>query len=154
MKRFISTFLLCGVLVSPVLASNSKDDGAVKQEDKRSQATQSSDDKTSKRVDDKAHVEKTVFVVDRPQQVTTKVDDVIRIESSSASGSSVEAEVRGPGKLIKKRVQHQNRPQFMAPDQFEFEVQPQGKGLITVIVTKKHPASTRPEKTEFKIEVK
>ena len=130
MKKLVLTILVGGT----VLGSNSKDAPSSKNDDKQTRVTQFSDDKT-------------VVVFKDTNPVTTRTKDLMRIETTVASGTNPQAKIKWQGKLITKRAHHPHEQNELALDHFKFEIQPQAKGMITVVVNKTPPGSTKPEKT-------
>ena len=161
MKKLVWAFLVCGILSRAVVASNSTDDLATKNDDKATRAADIANHGAGNHPEDSNHPEdrnhpedKSVRVIKDTKRCGARKGDLLRIEFAVADGTDVKAEIKGPGKIRAKRTQHEVDSQNLPVQHFEIEIETKGKGLITVVITKKHPASTRPEKSEYKIDIK
>jgi hypothetical protein len=91
--------------------------------------------------------EKSVVVPDGEEPFRVEANELVRIVSGGIAGTEVTAEVKGPAKLTRKGSVRRliGGRQAFGASETEFEIEPTGKGKVTVVVTAKSPTSSSPE---------
>ncbi|MBA4017284.1 MAG: hypothetical protein C0483_08930 [Pirellula sp.] len=82
--------------------------------------------------------------------------DSVRLVGQGIAGSEITADIRGPGKLVRKAyIAHVTEGQMMIGGATEeFEIKPTGPGPITVVITVTYPTGGPPKKTTYKFSLR
>lgn len=101
--------------------------------------------------------ERTVVVPEDTTPFTVAEDEIVRLTGKGIAGSTIEAKVEGPAKIIAENAVSVRVKGRMPLGSFtkEFEVKPSGKGAVKVTISVKFPQPNQKPETatyEFTVE--